>query len=159
LYYNTFFIGFAFLLTGLMLFCSDRMNKGIRKDRDMTLLDALFIGIGQAIAVVPGISRSGTSICAGLVRGFDRSFAVKFSFLMSIPAILGSNLLSLVDAIQLGVDLSLIPLYLVGILSSMIFGYLSIRLLKYITQKGKFGVFSFYCWGAGLVTLILSLVA
>lgn len=159
LYYNTFFIGAAFLVTGTLLFLSDRVNHGHKTEKEMTVLDALVVGIGQAIAVVPGLSRSGTSISAGLFRGFNRTYAVKFSFLLSIPAILGSNILSLIDAAKEGIDTTLIPVYIVGILTAMVFGYLSIRLLKFIAQKGKFGGFSYYCWGAGLITLILSLVA
>ena len=159
LYYNTFFIGAAFLVTGTLLFLSDRVSHGHKTEKEMTVLDALVVGIVQAIAVVPGLSRSGTSISAGLFRGFNRTYAVKFSFLLSIPAILGSNILSLIDAAKEGIDTTLIPVYIVGILTAMVFGYLSIRLLKFIAQKGKFGGFSYYCWGAGLITLILSLVA
>jgi len=158
LYGNTFFIGFAFLLTGTLLFLSDRMNRGSRDLRTATLLDILIVGIGQAIAVVPGLSRSGTTISCGMARGFDREFAVKFSFLLSIPAVLGANLLSLIDAVQTGIDWSLFPMYLAGVVTAAVSGYLAIRLLKYITQRGSFGAFCYYCWGAGLVTLILSLI-
>ena len=158
LYGNTFFIGFAFLLTGTLLFLSDRMNRGGKDLRTATVVDVLLVGVGQAIAVVPGLSRSGTTISCGMARGFDREFAVKFSFLMSIPAVLGANLLSLVDAIQVGIDWSLMPMYLAGVVTAAVSGYLAIRLLKYITQRGSFGAFCYYCWGAGLVTLILSLI-
>ncbi|MGN0979250.1 MAG: undecaprenyl-diphosphate phosphatase [Candidatus Avoscillospira sp.] len=158
LYNNTFFIGFALLVTGTLLFVSDRMNHGNKDLKSASILDILLVGVGQAIAVVPGLSRSGTTISAGLARGFDREFAVRFSFLLSIPAVLGANLLSLIDAIQAGIDWSLLPVYLVGVVSAAVFGYLAIRLLKYISQKGSFGGFSYYCWGAGLVTLVLSLI-
>ena len=158
LYNNTFFIGFALLVTGTLLFVSDRMNHGNKDLKSASILDILLVGVGQAIAVVPGLSRSGTTISVGLARGFDREFAVRFSFLLSIPAVLGANLLSLIDAIQAGIDWSLLPVYLVGVVSAAVFGYLAIRLLKYISQKGSFGGFSYYCWGAGLVTLVLSLI-
>ena len=158
LYTNTFFIGFAFLLTGTLLFFSDRMSRGNKDLRSATIVDALLVGVGQAIAVVPGLSRSGTTIACGMTRGFSREFAVKFSFLLSIPAVLGANILSLVDAVQEGIDWSLMPMYLVGVVVAAVSGYLSIRLLKFITQRGSFGGFSYYCWGAGLVTLILSLI-
>jgi len=158
LYSNTIFIGCAFLVTGTLLFLSDRMTRGNKDLRSATLVDALLVGVGQAFAVVPGLSRSGTTIACGMTRGFSREFAVKFSFLMSIPAILGANILSLVDAIKDGVDWSLMPLYLVGVAVAAVSGYLSICLLKFITQRGNFGGFSYYCWGAGLVTLILSLI-
>lgn len=158
LYSNTFFIGGAFLVTGTVLFLSDRMNRGGKDLKTATAVDALVVGLGQAIAVVPGLSRSGTTIACGMARGFSREFAVKFSFLMSIPAVLGANILSLIDAIQAGVDWSLMPVYLVGVISAAVFGYLAIWLLKLITRKGSFGGFCYYCWGAGLVTLILSLI-
>ena len=158
LYTNTFFIGFAFILTGILLAVSDRFRNGGKTERNATVLDALVVGIGQAIAVVPGLSRSGTSITAGLSRGFDREFAVRFSFLMSIPAILGANLLSLIDAVGAGIDWSLMPVYLVGMVVAGVSGYASIRLLKYIANKGRFGGFAYYCWGAGIVTLILSMI-
>lgn len=158
LYSNAIFIGCAFLVTGLLLFLADRLNHGNKDIKSASILDVLIVGVGQALATVPGISRSGTTISAGLSRGFSREFAVKFSFLMSIPAVLGANILSLIDAIQDGIDWSLMPMYLAGVAAAAISGYLAIRLLKYISQKGSFGGFCYYCWGIGLVTLILSLV-
>lgn len=158
LYSNAIFIGCAFLITGLLLFLSDRFNHGNKDIKSASILDVLIVGVGQALATVPGISRSGTTISAGLSRGFDREFAVRFSFLLSIPAVLGANILSLIDAIQEGIDWSLMPMYLAGVAVAAISGYLAIRLLKYISQKGSFGGFCYYCWGIGLVTLILSLV-
>ena len=158
LYSNTIFIGCAFLVTGTLLMVSDRMTRGNKDLKSATIVDILLVGCAQAVATVPGLSRSGTTIAAGMGRGFSREFAVKFSFLMSLPAGLGANLLSLIDAIQEGVDWSLMPLYLVGVVTAAVVGYLAIRLLKFITQRGKFGGFAYYCWGAGLVTLILSLI-
>ncbi len=159
LYSNTFFIAGALVVTGLLLFLADRMGHGSKTERNMTLLDAVVVGCGQALAVVPGLSRSGTTIAAGLSRGMNREFAVRFSFLLSIPAVLGANLLSLVDAVKEGIDTSLFPVYLAGVVTAMVFGYLSIRLLKFIAERKSFGGFAYYCWGAGFVTLILSLVA
>ena len=158
LYSNPMFIGCAFLGTGLILFLSDRLSRGNKDVKNASILDVLLVGCGQALATVPGISRSGTTISVGLARGFSREFAVKFSFLLSIPAVLGANILSLIDAIQEGIDWSQMPMYLAGVATAMISGYLAIRLLKYISRKGSFGGFAYYCWGIGLVTLILSLV-
>lgn len=158
LYQNPIFIGCAFLGTGLILFLSDRMSRGSKTIKNASLVDVLLVGCGQALATVPGISRSGTTISVGLARGFSREFAVKLSFLLSIPAVLGANILSLIDAVQEGIDWTLMPVYLVGVAVAAVSGYLAIRLLKYISQKGSFGGFAYYCWGIGLVTLILSLV-
>lgn len=158
LYNNTLFIGFALVVTGFLLFLSDRIGRGTKTAKNATMVDALLVGVAQAVAVVPGLSRSGTTISVGLARRFDRSFAVKFSFLLSIPAVLGANILSLVDAVKEGINPSLLPMYLVGVLVAMVSGYAAIILLRYIARKGKFGAFSYYCWGAGLITLILSLI-
>ena len=158
LYQNTFFIAFALVLTGTLLFVSDRMPRGHNTAGTATMGDAISVGLAQAVAVVPGLSRSGTTISAGMARGFDRTYAVKFSFLMSIPAVLGANILSIVDAVKAGIDTSLLPMYLVGVLVAMVSGYASISLLRFIARKGRFGGFAYYCWGAGLVTLILSLI-
>ena len=158
LYQNPIFIGCAFLGTGLILFLSDRLSRGSKTIKNASLVDVLLVGCGQALATVPGISRSGTTISVGLARGFSREFAVKFSFLLSIPAVLGANILSLIDAVKEGIDWTLMPVYLVGVAVAAVSGYLAIRLLKYISQKGSFGGFAYYCWGIGLVTLILSLV-
>ena len=158
LYQNPIFIGCAFLGTGLILFLSDRLSRGSKTCKNASLVDVLLVGCGQALATVPGISRSGTTISVGLARGFSREFAVKLSFLLSIPAVLGANILSLIDAVKEGIDWTLMPVYLVGVAVAAVSGYLAIRLLKYISQKGSFGGFAYYCWGIGLVTLILSLV-
>ena len=112
LFYDTFFIGFALIATGFLLLAADRYGHGNKTEKAMTLSDALVIGLAQMIAVVPGLSRSGTTISAGMLRGFDRTFAVKFSFFLSIPAVLGANLLSLVKAISAGINWAEVPMYL-----------------------------------------------
>ena len=156
---NTFFIGFALIVTGFLLLAADRFGHGNKTEKAMTLSDAMVIGLAQMIAVVPGLSRSGTTISAGLLRGFDRTFAVRFSFFLSIPAVLGANLLSLVKAISAGIDWAEVPMYLCGVAAAFVFGYLAIFALNRIVQRGKFGGFCYYCWGAGLLTLILSLIS
>ena len=120
--------------------------------------DALIVGLGQALATCPGISRSGTTITTGCFMGYERSFAVRFSFIMSIPAILGANILSLKDAFEAGIIWSDVPAYLVGVAVAAASGYACIRLLKMIAAKGKFGAFAYYCWAVGLLTLVLALL-
>lgn len=158
LYYSTLFIGIALILTGCMLFVADRMSQGSKDEKNMSIGNALFVGLCQAIATVPGLSRSGTTITAGMAAGLNREFAVKFSFLISIPAVLGANILSLVDAVKEGIDFSRLPAYLLGMLVAGVSGYLSISLVRYITRKNRFGSFAYYCWLAGAVTLILTIV-
>ena len=121
------------------------------------MLDALVVGIGQAIATVPGISRSGMTICTGCFLGFERRFAVRFAFLLSIPAVLGANILEISDVVAAGgVDTALLPVYAVGVVTAAVSGYLSIALVRLVANKGKFGAFAYYCWAAGLVTLALT---
>lgn len=158
LFYNTIFIGVALILTGCILFVSDKMMQGKKTETSMTVWDALIIGICQCAAVIPGLSRSGTTITAGLATGLKRDFAVKFAFLMSIPAVLGANLLSLVDAIKTGVDWSLLPAYIAGMLTAAAVGILSIQLLQRIAKRGRFGGFAYYCWVVGALTIILTMI-
>lgn len=158
LYYNTAFIGIALIATGLILFISDKFVQGNRTEKTMSVKNALVVGVCQAVATLPGISRSGATITAGIASGLNRNFAVKFSFLISIPAVLGANILSLFKAISEGFDTSLMPVYLLGMLVAMVVGYFSLRLVQYICNKGKFGAFAYYCWAAGIITIILTIV-
>lgn len=158
LYGNNWFIACALLTTGFLLFFSDRIAHGKKTERSATLLDAVLIGCSQALATVPGLSRSGTTISAALLLGCRREFAVRFSFLLSIPAVIGANILTLVDAIQVGIDWKLMPAYLLGVVVSAVAGYFAIRLVNMLSNRGKFGNFAYYCWGVGLVALILTAV-
>ena len=160
LFYNTGFIGFALLVTGGILYVSDKYIKpGNKRDKTMTAVDALLIGLTQAVAVIPGLSRSGTTIAVGMSRGLDRSFAVRFSLFLSIPAVLGSGIITLVSAIRSGINFSLFPVYLVGVIVAAVVGYFSVQLLRRIVMTpGRFGKFAYYCWGVGILTIILSLV-
>ena len=155
---SLYFVSVALIATGCMLFFSDRVKKGRKTEKTATMKDALIVGLGQAIATCPGISRSGTTITVGCFVGYERSFAVRFSFLMSIPAILGANILSLKDALEAGIIWGDVPVYLVGVAVAALSGYACICLLKMIAAKGKFGAFAYYCWAVGLVTLILTFV-
>lgn len=152
------FIGAALIVTGFLLFACDLIRKGRKTERSATLVDVLIVGVGQAIATMPGISRSGMTISAGCFMGFERKFAVRFSFLLSIPAVLGANILGLKDAMEAGVVWSEVPVYLVGVVTAAVVGYLCIRLLKMIADKGKFGAFAYYCWAVGLLTLVLNII-
>ncbi|MCQ2419256.1 MAG: undecaprenyl-diphosphate phosphatase [Clostridia bacterium] len=153
------FVGLMLLVNGVILYISDRFSYGKKDVKKMTLLDAILIGVAQAFAPLPGISRSGITITTGMVRGLEREYAVKFSFLLSIPAVLGATILELIDAFKGGLDSGLIVPCLIGIVVSAAVGYAAIRLLKFITQRNAFGKFAYYCWGAGLVALILALIS
>ena len=158
LYDKNIFIGVALILTGCMLYVSDRMIPGGKTVGGMTLLDALIIGLCQCVAVIPGLSRAGTTITAGVATGLRRDFAVKFSFLLSIPAVIGANILSLVDAIREGVNWGEFPAYLIGMAVAMVSGIVAIELLRYVARRGKFGGFAYYCWVLGVLAIILTMI-
>lgn len=158
LYYHNIFIGIALVLTGCMLYVSDKMKRGTKTETNMTISDALIIGLCQCVATIPGLSRSGTTITAGIATGLDRKFAVKFSFLLSIPAVLGANIISLVDAFKEGVDIANVPSYLIGMVVAMVAGIASISLLRRIAEKGRFGGFAYYCWVMGVLSMILTMI-
>lgn len=155
---NMYFIGGALIFTGILLFVSDRVHHGRKTEKTATLLDALLVGLGQAVALCPGISRSGMTITTGCFAGFERKFAVRFAFLLSIPAVIGANILSLKDAIDAGIDWASVPAYLVGVAVAAVSGYACIRLLRYIADKGRFGAFAYYCWAVGVLTLVLTVL-
>lgn len=158
LYSNTYFVGAALLVTGFLLFACDRIRKGRKNEKSTTIGDVLIIGVGQAIATCPGISRSGMTISTGCFCGLERRFAVRFAFLLSIPAVLGANVLHITDVVSTGIDTSLIPAYILGVAAAAISGYLSIRLVRMVADKGKFGAFSYYCWAVGILTLVLTAI-
>jgi len=159
LFFSMGFIGFALLITGGLLFVSDRyIKKGNKTEKTMTLGDAIVIGLAQAVAVIPGLSRSGTTIAVGLSRGLSGSFSVRFSLLLSIPAVFGATVVSLFKAIREGINFALIPSYLAGFVIATITGFFAIQLIRRIISKGSYGKFAYYCWGVGVLTIILSLV-
>ena len=158
LFANTYFIGFALIITGCILYVASKyIKEGNKTDKTMTLTDAILIGLAQAVAVLPGLSRSGTTISVGLARGLTGSFAIRFSLLLSIPAVFGATILSIYRAIRDGADFSLLPTYLAGFVVAAGVGYFAIQFLRRIMANRMFGNFAYYCWGIGLITIIWSL--
>ena len=154
-------VGLLLLVTAALLFLSEKAPKKHKTEQNASWLDALIVGIGQMFAVLPGLSRSGTTICTGLFCGFSREFAVRFAFIMSLPVVLGANILELADVIRepaLMGDAS-IACYAVGILVSMVSGRAAIRLVKFITKRGNFRPFVVYCTLVGTVAVVASLIA
>lgn len=155
---NPIFVSCVLLVTGVILFAADRMAKGHKTAKNATILDALLVGAAQAVATLPGLSRSGSTIAAGMALGFDRKFAVRYSFLLSLPAVLGATLIKVLHAVGDGIDTALLPKYLVGMVLSGVVGYFSIKLVNLLSDKGKFGAFAYYCWAAGGLSLVLCLL-
>jgi undecaprenyl-diphosphatase len=149
-------VGISLLATGVLLYLSD-IRKEADTKKDITILDALIIGTFQGIAVLPGVSRSGATISAGILRGIDRKTAATFSFLLSIPAILGVVILETKDILQLSQTSHLLP-YLLGMVIAFISGYVAIATLIRFVVKRQLRWFSWYCWMLGGGVLIYSLI-
>lgn len=157
---KTPFVAFALIVTGGLVYISGKLTEGRKNEKTSSLVDALVVGAGQAVAIIPGLSRSGTTITVGLSRGFKREFAVRFSFLLSIPAVLGSTLLTLFKAVTSGgIVWANLPAYLVGMVVAGGVGYFALSLLKKFVLSGEaFSRFAYYCWGTGLIAFVLSLI-
>lgn len=151
------FVSCALLVTGFVLFFSDRLSRGHKTQRSATIKDVLLVGAAQGLATLPGLSRSGSTISAGMALGFDRRFAVRFSFLLSLPAVFGATLLQVIKVVGKGMDPALLPKYLLGMVIAGVVGYFSIQLVNLLAAKGKFGAFAYYCWAAGALSIALSL--
>jgi undecaprenyl-diphosphatase len=146
--------GCLFPVTGLILLLTLRLPKGEVDYRHMTWRDALFIGCSQALAILPGLSRSGTTIAAGLYRGLNRASAATFSFLLAIPAILGAGVLEGIDLIKDQHTLAVpVNQLLIGAGVSFIIGLGSIWLLNRWLQSGRIQIFAWYCIGLGVVVI------
>ncbi len=152
---DTLFIGGALLLNGAMLCISDRILAGRKRAGQAGTADALLVGCLQAFAALPGISRSGSTVTAGLLAGFDRSFAVGYSFLLSFPAVLGACLLKLTEILRTGFDPGMLLPSLAGAAAAALSGSAAICLVRRLVRRGNFRPFAYYCWAVGLGTLLL----
>jgi len=155
--YPTAVSGFL-LVTAAILALSERLGRRARDMTGLRLSDAVLIGLAQAAAIAPGLSRSGATIAAGLGRGLTREAAARFSFLLATPAIFGAGLLQLVELVQAGDIAGQLPIRLTGFLTAAVAGYLCIRFLLAYLRRGKLYVFAAYCAVVGVLTLIASLV-
>ncbi len=147
-------VGGILILNGVVLFLSDRIAKGNKDLSDVKPKNALVVGLCQLCAIFPGLSRSGSTITGGRLCGFSREFAVKFSFILSIPAILGANIFKIPDLINTPVPATDIPAYLVGMLAAGVTGVFAMKLLAYVSKKSNFRIFSYYCVIVGILAVI-----
>lgn len=155
LFHNLTVISAMLLVTGCLLYISERARSDGRGVRSMTRSDALFVGLAQGCAIVPGISRSGATISILLMKGVEGETAARFSFLLSLPAIFGAALLSLRDMSQ--VASGEISAYIAGTLVAFVVGLFSIHFLMKIIRKRRLFAFACYCWLVGGFFLFLSL--
>ncbi len=157
-YSSTLIIGIALMITGTLLWFAEKANSGKRSIQHMRWYDAAIVGIFQGLAITPGISRSGSTIVGSLFRGFNKELATRFSFLISIPAILGATVFQVKDAMEMGLGDFTFGILLAGILSAFLAGILAIRALINFIKKEKLYYFSFYTWTAGAIVIIVSLL-
>jgi undecaprenyl-diphosphatase len=145
------FASLMLLITGLVLFLTKFLKKA---EGGVKASDAVLVGTAQAVAMLPGISRSGLTISTGIFRGVRREKAAEFSFLLSLPAILGATALKLKDVLDKSNPVFDLWPYLMGMISAFLFGWLAIRFLLKVIRKGKFEFFGYYCFLIGFLSLI-----
>ena len=146
-------VGASFIVTAIILLFAEKVKPGNKTEKEMTWLNALFIGLIQGIAIIPGISRSGSTIAGGLFAKLDRKFAAEFSFLLSVPAVLGAAVLQtrdLTKADMVNID---IVFYLSGLIAAAVAGYVCTKLLVQIIQKQRLYYFSIYLIIVGTIVL------
>lgn len=149
--------GICFLYTAAILFMADRTSKGSKKAIDMKYKDATTIGFFQGVALLPGVSRSGSTISAGLFCGLTREAAVSYSFILGIPAILGGCLIEVKDGIAQKADIGVLP-YIIGFVVAAIVGFLAIKLVQMLIKSDKFKVFWIYTGILGAVVIIIAII-
>lgn len=150
---NIKIIGVSFLITSLFLLLVSNI-KGKRKEKDMNILDSIVIGLTQVIALIPGISRSGSTLIGGLFRKLDRETALRYSFMLYIPVSLGTTILGIKDLLETSNLHGIILPYGLGFITSMIVSYYTLRWFIKIVKKGNLKYFSIYTLLLGLLILI-----
>jgi len=146
---NILLVGAMLLITGVLLFLAD---KAKRTNKEVSWTDALIIGVSQAIAILPGISRSGATISTSVLLGIDRTKAARFSFLMVVPLILGKMAKELLDGDFAAEQIDLIPL-MVGFAAAMITGWVACKWMIKLVQKSSLKGFALYCFAVGIIAI------
>lgn len=146
------------LITGVILWVVDNYISGGKPMETFTIPKAIFVGLAQGLAIFPGLSRSGTTIAASLALGLDRQDAPRFSFLLSIPVILGATLVEAKDLLVSDFNRDLLFPYLAGAIAAGITGYFAITLFIRFIRMGKLHYFSYYCWAVGGIILVLQMI-
>ena len=146
--------GFMLSVTGFIIFFGDKIYKGGNKQiSDIDYKEAIFIGFAQALAIIPGISRSGMTVLAGLSKNLTREFSAKYSFILSIPIILGATIFKMHDIILLNIH---IPILLLSGMTALISSYGAMKIFIVVLKKGKMYYFSYYLWIISALTIYLT---
>ncbi len=149
--------GICFLATAGLLYLADHLTPGRKDASNMRVRDALLVGTMQGIAPLPGLSRSGSTISSGIFAGLNREFAVSFSFILGIPAVLGANIFEVKDALEAGAQMELLPM-LVGMIVAAVVGFLAIKLVRWLARSGNFKVFTWYTLILGTATVVIGII-
>jgi undecaprenyl-diphosphatase len=147
-------VGLALIITGLLLMATQKVKLTARGIEQTGIGRALLIGLAQGMAITPGISRSGATIAAGLLLGINREVAARFSFVLSIPAILGALALHIKD-LEAPAQTNWVPL-IIGAVVAALTGYIALKLLLKLVRGGRLHWFAYYCWALGISALIWS---
>lgn len=156
-YDNPMIVAFMLIITGLLVFASDYMKNSSIPASNIGIVKSLLIGLAQGVAIMPGISRSGTTIAASLFCGMKRKDAAHFSFLLSIPAILAANVSEFEAIIHL--ESAQLLNYILGFVAAFASGYMVIAFLIRMIQRGSLKYFAFYCWFISLVSILLMVLS
>lgn len=157
LYTNIIAIGCGLIFTGIILKVADKMGNGKKQEMRTNYRNAIFTGIMQGIAIAPGISRSGSTLFGSLFTGLERSFVVRFAFLISIPSILGSLVLELPDAVKAGTAGMAMGPIIVGMIVAAVSGFVAIKWMIRIVTSKRLSGFSYYVWALGAFVIIWGL--
>jgi Uncharacterized bacitracin resistance protein len=149
-------IGICLLVTGVLLLITDFSGEGEKGPKDVSYTNSFIIGICQGIAVLPGLSRLGATLVACLLGGFSRKFAVKYSFIISIPAILGAMMFEVTNIKLENLNNTLFGMYFVGMLVATFVGYFAIKVLMKIMHRKKMKIFAYYCFLVGFVAIVVN---
>jgi len=155
---STIIVACFLIVTGIVNLISDKKLNQEDTVSEISFKNAFIIGLFQAVAIIPGISRSGSTLFGGLMQKLSRKDAFKFSFYLSIPAILGATLLQGLDVLEMGLNGISPHLYLIGATAAFITGVSSLKIFKYIIDKARLEVFGWYCISIGVLVLLVSLV-
>lgn len=152
------FVGICLVVTSMLLLIGSRCPKDTIGVKHQSKSSALIVGIFQLVAILPGISRSGSTLVAGLLCGYSKEFAIKFAFLLSLPAVLGANIFTLHEALGQGIDSASLPVFGVGMLVAAVSGIAAIKILQWFLKKDKLIFFSIYCFVVGVGTITASIL-
>jgi undecaprenyl-diphosphatase len=148
------YVGYMLLLTGLLLYVANKVASGTKTIKEVSFFDAVLIGLAQSIAILPGISRAGSTITMAIFRKLDRDLAARFSFILSIPVILGATLIEMTD-LQGGV---ISVAYILGAISAFISAFFAIKIFMRILQKKRLDFFAYYCFSIGILSIVMQKV-